>query len=144
MRRLKTSLEEVYDVFAIRIILNTPSAQEEALCWKVHNILTKRYNTLPKKFRDWLTSPRDNGYQALHVTLMDKVPPWVEVQIRTKRMDEIAEKGSAAHWKYKKSDQNTNLLASIDPWLTRIRTSLDKYPQLIKEAWKVESSDKAT
>lgn len=135
MRRLETSLEEIYDVFAIRIILNASIEEEKAMCWQVHDILTERYQTLCKKFRDWLTQPRPSGYQALHVTLMDKELPWVEVQIRSKRMDEVAEKGSAAHWKYKEGDKS-NALDVLNPPLARIRTFLEHQPQLIKEVFK--------
>lgn len=132
MNRLGTSLEEIYDVFAIRVILNVPLEEEETACWQVHNILTHRYQPLHKKFRDWLTQPRPSGYQALHITLMDKELPWVEVQIRSKRMDEVAEKGSAAHWKYKDGDK-TNPVDTLNSSLARIRTLLENQPQLIKE-----------
>ena len=129
--RLRTNLEEIYDIFAIRIILNAPSSQEQAICWQAYDILNKRYKSLPKKFRDWLTEPRPNGYQALHITLMDEEEQWVEVQIRTKKMDDIAEKGSAAHWKYKE-DPQSNLLAPLDPWLAKLRTILEQKPQMVK------------
>lgn len=134
MNRLGTNLEEIYDVFAIRVVLNVSSEEEKAACWQVHDILTQRYQILHKKFRDWLTQPRPSGYQALHVTLMDKELPWVEVQIRSKRMDEIAEKGSAAHWKYKEGDKN-NAVDTLNPDLARIRTFLEHQPQLVEEVF---------
>ena len=134
MNRLETGLEEIYDIFAIRVILNATPKEEKAKCWQVHDILTQRYQTLRKKFRDWLTQPRLSGYQALHVTLMDKELPWVEVQIRSKRMDEVAEKGSAAHWKYKEGDK-TNPIDKLNPLLVQIRNFLESQPQLVKEVF---------
>jgi len=134
MNRLSTNLEEIYDVFAIRVILDVPFDEEKDACWQVHDILTQRYQILHKKFRDWLTQPRPSGYQALHLTIMDKKLPWVEVQIRSKRMDAIAEKGSAAHWKYKEGDKN-NAVDALNPALARIRTFLEHQPQLIKEVF---------
>ena len=133
MRRLETNLEGIYDVFAIRIILNATLEEEEAMCWKAYELLTERYQVLSKKFRDWLTQPRPNGYQALHVTLMDKKLPWVEVQIRSKRMDAIAEKGSAAHWKYKEGNQH-NPLEHLDSSLAEIRKFLEAHPHVVQEA----------
>ena len=131
MQRLRTNLEEIYDVFAIRVILNAPTTHEHSTCWQAHDILTKRYRSLPKKFRNWLTEPRANGYQALHITLMSKEQQWVEVQIRTKNMDDIAEKGSAAHWKYKENRKNSPV-DHLDPWLAKLRTILEQEPQLVK------------
>ena len=138
MSRLHTNLEEIYDIFAVRIILNAPLAQEQTVCWQAYDILTKRYQHLPKKFRDWLTEPRPNGYQALHVTLMDQEEQWVEVQIRTRSMDEIAEKGSAAHWKYK-GDYQSKQLATIDPWLAQLRDVIEQKPQMVKDILAAEN-----
>ena len=134
MNRLGANLEEIYDVFAIRVVLKVSPEEEKAACWQVHDILTQRYQILHKKFRDWLTQPRPSGYQALHLTLMDKKLHWVEVQIRSKQMDEIAEKGSAAHWKYKEGDKN-NAVDALNPALARIRTFLEQQPQLIQEVF---------
>jgi len=92
---------EIYDVFAIRIILDTDLKNEKALCWKVYSIVTDFYQPNPDRLRDWISTPKGNGYESLHTTVMSPTGKWVEVQIRTERMDEIAEKGYAAHWKYK-------------------------------------------
>lgn len=132
MEQRNIALTEVYDVFAIRIILDVPPEKEHAACWEVHDILTNHYQTLHKKLRDWLTEPRPSGYQALHVTLVDEVLSWVEVQIRTTRTHEVAEKGSAAHWKYKLNSPD-DPLAPIASWLMQIRIYLEQNPNLAKE-----------
>ena len=114
--------EEIYDVFAIRIILKTDLKNEKALCWKVYSIVTDFYQPNPDRLRDWISTPKGNGYESLHTTVMSPTGKWVEVQIRTERMDEIAEKGYAAHWKYK--DQQAQE-SSLDTWLNRIRDMLE-------------------
>ncbi len=114
--------DEIYDVFAIRIILDTDLKNEKALCWKVYSIVTDFYQPNPDRLRDWISTPKGNGYESLHTTVMSPTGKWVEVQIRTKRMDEIAEKGYAAHWKYK--DQQAQE-SSLDTWLHRIRDMLE-------------------
>lgn len=114
--------EEIYDVFAIRIILETDLKNEKALCWKVYSMVTDFYQPNPDRLRDWISTPKGNGYESLHTTVMSPTGKWVEVQIRTERMDEIAEKGYAAHWKYK--DQQAQE-SSLDNWLSRIRDMLE-------------------
>src|SRR5690606_33562093 len=101
MRKKSIPFEEVYDLFAIRIIIDVPQEQEKAECWKAYSIVTDLYRPNPDRLRDWISSPKGNGYESLHTTVMGPRGQWVEVQIRTKRMNEIAEKGFAAHWKYK-------------------------------------------
>jgi GTP pyrophosphokinase len=114
--------EEIYDVFAIRIILETDLKNEKALCWNVYSMVTDFYQPNPDRLRDWVSTPKGNGYESLHTTVMSPTGKWVEVQIRTQRMDEIAEKGYAAHWKYK--DQQAQE-SSLDTWLNRIRDMLE-------------------
>jgi len=101
MKKQKADLEDIYDLFAIRVILETPLEQEKADCWKVYSIVTDMYQPNPKRMKDWLSIPKSNGYESLHITVLGPKQRWVEVQIRTRRMDEIAERGLAAHWKYK-------------------------------------------
>lgn len=114
--------EEIFDIFAIRIIIDSPPDTEKADCWRVYSIITDIYQPSPDRLRDWISTPRANGYESLHTTVMSPTGKWVEVQIRSKRMDEIAEKGYAAHWKYKeKSDYES----SIDDWLGRIREMME-------------------
>ncbi len=121
MRKKEISFEEVYDLFAIRIIIETPEQQEKADCWKAYSLVTDIYRPNPDRLRDWISTPKANGYESLHTTVMSRTGKWVEVQIRTKRMDEIAEKGYAAHWKYKESKSSES---GIDRWLKRIREVL--------------------
>jgi GTP pyrophosphokinase len=118
MKKKGVSFEEVYDLFAIRIILNSPPEKEKEDCWKVYSMITDQYNPSPERLRDWLSNPKSNGYEALHTTVMGPQGKWVEVQIRTRRMNEIAEKGLAAHWKYKEGTHNEN---RFDKWFTQIR-----------------------
>jgi len=131
MKKQGVPFEEVYDLFAIRIILNSDLKSEKADCWKAYSLVTERYVPSPARFRDWVSNPKSNGYESLHTTVMSNEGKWVEVQIRTKRMDEIAEKGLAAHWKYKevgtgKSGDDTKVQeSSLDGWLARIRELLD-------------------
>src|SRR5882757_4419324 len=103
MKKKAIPFEEVYDLFAIRIILDSTPENEKADCWKAYSIVTDLYRPNPDRLRDWISSPKANGYESLHTTVMGPRGQWVEVQIRTKRMNEIAEKGFAAHWKYKES-----------------------------------------
>jgi GTP diphosphokinase / guanosine-3',5'-bis(diphosphate) 3'-diphosphatase len=114
--------EEIYDLFAIRIILDTPPEREKADCWKVYSVVTDFYQPNPDRLRDWISTPKANGYESLHTTVMSPTGKWVEVQIRTERMDEIAEMGYAAHWKYKDKLEGES---SLDTWLSRIREMLD-------------------
>ena len=123
MQSKKVTFEQVYDLFAIRIKLNTDLSNEKAQCWKVYSIVTDFYHPNPDRLRDWISTPKANGYESLHTTVMSPTGKWVEVQIRTVRMHEIAEKGFAAHWKYKDGKvKDTNL----DVWLTRIREMLSE------------------
>ncbi len=121
MQKKEVPFEEVYDIFAIRIIIETPEQREKADCWKAYSIVTDIYRPNPDRLRDWISTPKANGYESLHTTVMSKSGKWVEVQIRTQRMDEVAEKGYAAHWKYKESKMGES---GIDKWLRRIREIL--------------------
>src|SRR5215204_3507591 len=118
MKKKGVSFEEVYDLFAIRIIVNSPPEREKEDCWKVYSMITDEYTPSPERLRDWLSNPKSNGYEALHTTVMGAQGKWVEVQIRTKRMNEIAEKGLAAHWKYKEGSADEN---RFDKWFQQIR-----------------------
>ncbi|MFM2338605.1 MAG: hypothetical protein RL115_1798 [Bacteroidota bacterium] len=118
MKKKGVEFEEVYDLFAIRIILDSPQEKEKEDCWKVYSMITDEYNPSPERLRDWLSNPKSNGYEALHTTVMGPQGRWVEVQIRTKRMNEIAEKGLAAHWKYKEGKEDEN---RFDKWFQQIR-----------------------
>ncbi len=110
MRDKKVSFEEVYDLFAIRILVDSPREMEKADCWRVYSIITNSYRPNPERLRDWISMPKGNGYEALHTTVMGPGGKWVEVQIRSKRMNEIAEKGLAAHWKYKEGNSSESKL----------------------------------
>src|SRR6187431_886848 len=118
MKKKGVSFEEVYDLFAIRIILDSAPENEKSDCWKVYSIITDEYTPAPERLRDWLSNPKSNGYEALHTTVMGPQGKWVEVQIRTKRMNEIAEKGLAAHWKYKEGAADES---RFDKWFHQIR-----------------------
>lgn len=119
--------EQVYDLFAIRIIIDSKPEKEKADCWTAYSVVTDQYKPNPLRTRDWITTPKSNGYESLHSTVMANDGRWVEVQIRTKRMDEIAEKGYAAHWKYKNSMDGISQSKSegVDGWLTRIKEVLE-------------------
>ena len=124
MKKQKCGFEGVYDLFAIRVIIesdNATRAQEHALCWQTFAIITNMYQGNPKRLRDWLSVPKSNGYESLHITVLGPDQKWVEVQIRTERMDEIAERGLAAHWRYKGVKSGGNM----DDWLNSIRTALE-------------------
>lgn len=116
--------EEVYDLFAIRIILDSAVDKEKADCWKVYSIITDFYHPSPERTRDWLSNPKSNGYEALHVTVMGPNGKWVEVQIRSKRMNDYAEKGVAAHWRYKEGNQTVQE-SKFEQWFTQIREILN-------------------
>jgi len=121
MKKQKCGFEGIYDLFAIRIILDSPQDKEKMQCWQVYSIVTDMYQPNPKRLRDWLSVPKSNGYESLHITVLGPENKWVEVQIRTERMDEIAEHGLAAHWRYKgiKSE------GGLDDWLANIRSALE-------------------
>ncbi|MCC6838140.1 MAG: bifunctional (p)ppGpp synthetase/guanosine-3',5'-bis(diphosphate) 3'-pyrophosphohydrolase [Bacteroidia bacterium] len=115
------TFEEIFDLFAIRIIIDTTQEKEKADCWRVYSIVTDFYHPSPERLRDWISTPKANGYESLHTTVMGPEGKWVEVQIRTVRMDELAEKGYAAHWKYKDSANENQL----DDWIRKIREILE-------------------
>lgn len=121
MKKKGVAFEEVYDLFAIRVILEASPEKEKEDCWKAYSMITDMYIPSPERLRDWLSNPKSNGYEALHTTVMGPQGKWVEVQIRTKRMNEIAEKGLAAHWKYKEGSSDEN---RFDKWFTQIREAL--------------------
>jgi GTP pyrophosphokinase len=123
IRKKGVAFEEVYDLFAIRVILDSPPEREKEDCWKVYSMITDEYMPSPERLRDWLSNPKSNGYEALHTTVMGPQGKWVEVQIRTKRMNEIAEKGLAAHFKYKEGSTNTDE-DRFDKWFGQIREVL--------------------
>jgi GTP pyrophosphokinase len=115
--------EQVYDLFAIRIILDVPLEEEKLACWQVYSLITDLYKPSTNRMRDWIAEPRANGYESLHITVMSQSGKWVEVQIRTQRMDEVAEKGLAAHWRYKGQKNDSG----IDDWLLKIREILENH-----------------
>ncbi len=121
MKKKGVGFEEVYDLFAIRIILTSPQEREKEDCWKVYSLITDMYTPSPERLRDWLSNPKSNGYEALHTTVMGPQGRWVEVQIRSGRMNEIAEKGLAAHWKYKEGGGDED---RFDQWFSQIREAL--------------------
>ena len=121
MKKQHTTFEGIYDLFAIRIILDSPLEKEKQECWQAYSIVTDMYQPNPKRLRDWLSIPKSNGYESLHITVMGPEGKWVEVQIRTERMDEIAERGLAAHWRYKGIKGESGL----DEWLNSIREALE-------------------
>jgi GTP pyrophosphokinase len=126
MKNKNVPFEEVYDVFALRIILKSNQEKEKGDCWNTYSIITDMYTPRPDRLRDWLSTPKANGYEALHTTVMGHEGRWVEVQIRTQRMHEIAEKGLAAHWKYKaQGKENENKNNKFDEWIGKIRNLLD-------------------
>ena len=118
MKMKGVDFEEVYDLFAIRVILDSSPEKEKEECWKVYSLITDEYSPSPERLRDWLSNPKSNGYEALHTTVMGPQGKWVEVQIRSQRMNEIAEKGLAAHWKYKEGTQDES---RFDKWFQQIR-----------------------
>lgn len=124
MRKQNIPFEEVYDLFAIRIILDTSHEEEKTACWKAYSIVTDFYKPNPDRLRDWISTPKTNGYESLHTTVMSKSGQWVEVQIRTKRMDDIAEKGYAAHWKYKEHGKEGE--SGLDRWINKVRELIEQ------------------
>lgn len=121
MKKQNAELEDIYDLFAIRIIIDSPPESEKGDCWNAYSIVTDMYTSNPSRMKDWLTIPKSNGYESLHTTVYGPAGKWVEVQIRSQRMDEVAERGFAAHWKYKgvKSEEN------LDDWMNNIRDMLE-------------------
>lgn len=121
MKKQQCGFEGIYDLFAIRIILDSPLEKEKQQCWQVYSIITDMYQPNPKRLRDWLSVPKSNGYESLHITVLGPENKWVEVQIRTERMDDIAEHGLAAHWRYKGIKSG----GQMDEWLANIRSALE-------------------
>ena len=121
MKKQKCTFEGVYDLFAIRIIIDCPREKEKMTCWQTFALITDMYTSNPKRMRDWLSVPKSNGYESLHITVLGPEEKWVEVQIRTERMDEIAERGVAAHWRYK----GVKAESGMDDWLNNIRSMLE-------------------
>ncbi len=121
MKKQKCSFEGIYDLFAIRVIIDSPVDKEKQQCWQAYSIVTDMYQPNPKRLRDWLSVPKSNGYESLHITVLGPENKWVEVQIRTERMDDIAEHGLAAHWRYKGIKSG----GQMDEWLANIRSALE-------------------
>ncbi len=122
MQKKEIPFEEIYDIFAIRIVIDSPVETEKSDCWKVYSAITDFYRPNMDRLRDWISIPKANGYEALHTTVMSHTGQWVEIQIRSRRMDEIAEKGYAAHWKYKEA---MNINSRLDNWLDRIKEMIE-------------------
>lgn len=124
MQTKNVRFEDIYDLLAVRIVLNDVSMEmEKTMCWKIYSLVTDLYQPNPDRLRDWISTPKDNGYEALHTTVMGPEGKWVEVQIRSKRMDDIAERGYAAHWKYKDPEQQAE--SQLDIWMRRLRETLE-------------------
>lgn len=141
LRKQKNDVEDLYDLFAIRIILDVPPEREKPECWLVYSIVTDMYTPNPARMKDWLSIPKSNGYESLHITVYGPEERWVEVQIRTRRMDEIAEKGLAAHWKYKGIKSENNL----DKWMNNVRDILETAetgPMELMKNFKMDVYDK--
>ena len=135
MKKQKCGFNGIYDLFAIRIIIDSPLSEEKMQCWQAYSLITDMYQPNPKRLRDWLSVPKSNGYESLHITVLGPENKWVEVQIRTERMDEIAEKGLAAHWRYKGIKSESGL----DDWLKNIRAALENNDNLqLMDQFKVD------
>ena len=130
MRRQKVPFEGVYDIFAIRIIVDCPPELEKQQCWTVYSIVTDFYTPNPERMRDWISIPKSNGYESLHTTVSAKGGRWVEIQIRSERMDEVAERGIAAHWRYKGVNQGGQ---TSEMWLQRLRELMEDTPRALAE-----------
>lgn len=124
MQKKNIPFEEVYDLYAVRIVFQCPEGQDESdICWSIYNIITKIYHPHPDRTRNWLSTPKPNGYKALHVTIMGPDGKWIEVQIRSQKMEDIAERGLAAHWKYKSNDTSDD--SELNNWIENIKDALD-------------------
>lgn len=121
MKRQGVGFEEIYDIFAVRIIIDAKEEEEKSMCWRCYSVFTDYYTPNPDRLRDWISTPKANGYESLHTTVMGPGGRWVEVQIRSRRMDDIAEKGYAAHWKYKEPTAES----ALDEWIKKIRELLE-------------------
>ena len=122
IKKKQVPFEEIYDLFAVRIIVDVPVEKEKSICWQIYSIITDVYNPIPERLKDWITTPKSNGYESLHTTVIGPKGRYVEIQIRTERMDDIAERGFAAHWKYKGVKNNSNV---YDKWLDNVRALLE-------------------
>ncbi|TXJ58923.1 bifunctional (p)ppGpp synthetase/guanosine-3',5'-bis(diphosphate) 3'-pyrophosphohydrolase [Prevotella brunnea] len=139
MKKQKCAFEGIYDLFAIRIILDAPPEREKMQCWQAYSIVTDMYQPNPKRLRDWLSVPKSNGYECLHITVLGPGKKWVEVQIRSERMDEVAEHGLAAHWRYK----GVKAEGGMDDWLASIRSALEAGSNLeVMDQFKLDLYDK--
>jgi GTP pyrophosphokinase len=136
MNRQNVSFEQVFDLFAIRFILEAKPKKEQEACWRAYSIITNLYQPNPKRLRDWITNPKASGYESLHTTVKGQNDRWIEVQIRTQRMDDEAEKGQAAHWLYKEADKPKE----ADNWLTQVRDALENPTSGSKSIYKVDVS----
>jgi GTP pyrophosphokinase len=126
MQASNISFDEIFDIFAIRIILDASISDEKSACWKAYSIVTDYYKPNPDRLKDWISTPKANGYESLHTTVMSHTGQWVEVQIRTQRMDDIAEKGYAAHWKYKESSTSPNQKeVGLEGWIRKVRELIE-------------------
>lgn len=125
IKKNKVAFEEIYDLFAVRLILDADYEHEKSICWQAYSIVTDFYTPNTTRLRDWISTPKSNGYESLHVTVMSGIGQWVEVQIRTTRMDEIAEKGFAAHWKYKENSNTEKARETgLELWINKVREML--------------------
>lgn len=141
MRKSQVEFEEIYDIFAVRFIIDSSGENEKPDCWRVYSIVTDKYTPNPRRLRDWISVPKSNGYESLQTTVLGPNNRWVEVQIRTERMDEIAEKGFAAHWKYKGGSSDT----IIENWLNELREILESNQKdaiELLDDMKIDLSDK--
>jgi GTP pyrophosphokinase len=130
MLKQGVSFEEVFDNYAIRIIYKSDAKNEKFLAWKIYSIVTDVYHSNPSRMRDWITQPRSTGYESLHLTVLGPDKKWIEVQIRSERMDEIAEKGVAAHYKYKEGYKQSSEDRNFENWVTEIREVLEQQQNL--------------
>lgn len=122
MRRMKIAFEDIYDIFAIRIVFDSPQDKEKPVAWQIYSIVTDFYTPNPERMRDWISIPKSNGYESLHTTVVTKAGKWVEIQIRSERMDEVAERGIAAHWRYKGVQQGG---LGSEQWLAKLRDLME-------------------
>ncbi len=136
MKRTGVSFDEVYDIFAIRIIVECPTESEKQLCWSIYSIVTDFYTPNPDRMRDWISIPKSNGYESLHTTVVTKDGHWVEIQIRSERMDEVAERGIAAHWRYKGVHGSGS---RNDEWLARLREIMEESTNKTQIANKIDT-----
>ena len=137
MRKQNVPFEGVYDIFALRVIIDCPREMEKQLCWTVYSVVSDCYTPNPKRMRDWVTIPKSNGYESLHTTVSAGEGRWVEIQIRTERMDEVAERGIAAHWRYKGVNQGAQ---TSEQWLSRLREVLEETTHSLTQRFEAKPS----